>query len=309
MSLFKKPTKEDRRLKMLVFGESGTGKTVTSLYFPSPAVVDIESGTHFYTDKFEMQRILTTDIDIINKAVDELIEDPTGVKTFVLDGISAYWDLLQDKHLKRLRIKKGKPDYTFQPIDYKLLQADMKGFINKLLALDLNIIVTAKSKNEYAQDTTEFMKIIGKRPDGPKDAPYLFDIVLELSFGPNDTRIAKVIKDRTNTLPKEFEYSYQELTKYLDMKELEREPVQLRATQRLNQVSNRTTSITLDGQTIMTAGITTDTFIKLRDLIPHFEEKELKDKLNEDYFISSILDLKEDEAKQFLTDLQAKLNG
>jgi hypothetical protein len=135
----------------------------------------------------------------------------------------------------------------------------------------------------------------------------LFDIVLELMFGPNDTRIAKVIKDRTNTLPKEFEYTYQELTKYLDMKELEREPVALRAVQRLNQVSNRTVAITLDGQTVMTGGITVETFTKLRDIIPHFEERELKDKLQEDYYVGSLLDLKEDEAKQFLTDLQAKL--
>jgi RecA-family ATPase len=44
MSLFKKPTKEDKRLKMLLFGDSGTGKTVTSLYFPSPAVADMEHG-------------------------------------------------------------------------------------------------------------------------------------------------------------------------------------------------------------------------------------------------------------------------
>ena len=135
----------------------------------------------------------------------------------------------------------------------------------------------------------------------------LFDIVLELMFGPNDTRIAKVIKDRTNTLPKEFEYTYQELTKYLDMKELEREPVALRAVQRLNQVSNRTVAITLDGQTVMTGGITVETFTKLRDIIPHFFERELKDKLQEDYYVGSLLDLKEDEAKQFLTDLQAKL--
>jgi hypothetical protein len=198
---------------------------------------------------------------------------------------------------------------TWYKGDYKLLQADLKAFINKLLALDLNIIVTAKSKNEYSADQSEFMKIIGKKPDGPKEAPYLFDVVLELNFGPNETRIAKVIKDRTNTLPKEFEYSYQELTKYLDMKELEREPVQLRATQRLNQVSNRNVSITLDGQTVLTAGITAETLTKLREIIPHFEERELKDKLTEDYFVSSLLDLKEDEAKQFLADLQTKLNG
>jgi DNA-binding ferritin-like protein (Dps family) len=307
MSLFKKPTKEDRRLKLYVYGESGTGKSVTSLYMPSPAVVDLDGGTDFYVDKFDMVRIKTTDIDVVNKAVDELIDNPSGVKTLVIDGMTNYWDLLQDKHLKRLRVKKGKPDYTFQPIDYKLLQADIRAFINKLLALDLNIVMTAKSKKEYSADSSEFMKVIGQKADGPKEVPYLFDVVLELSFGPNETRIARVIKDRTNTLPKEFEYSYQELTKYLDMKELEREPVQLRAVQRLNQVVNRTSSITLDGQAVMTAGITADTLAKLREVIPHFEERELKDKLSEDYFVSSLLDLKEDEARQFLTDLQSKL--
>jgi hypothetical protein len=310
MSLFKKPTKDDRRLKMLIYGDSGTGKTVTSLYFPSPAVVDLDGGTDHYVDKFDFIRLKTTNIDEVNKAVDELIVDPNGVKTFVLDGISNYWDLLQDKHLKRLRVKKANPNYTFQPLDYKLLQSDIKSFINKLLALDSNIIVTAKAKNEYSADQSEFMKIIGKKPDGPKEAPYMFDIVLELNFVPGtEQRTAKVIKDRTNTLPKEFEYTYQELIKYIDMKELEREPVQLRAAQRMNQTTNRTTSIILDGQATMTAGITADTLLKIRDLLPHFDKQELTDKLSEDYFISSILDLKEDEARQFLSDLQAKLTA
>jgi len=308
MSLFKKPTKDDRRLKMLIYGDSGTGKTVTSLYFPSPAVVDLDGGTDHYVDKFDFVRLKTTNIDEVNSAVDELVKDPSGVKTFVLDGISNYWDLLQDKHLKRLRVKKANPNYTFQPLDYKLLQSDLKSFVNKLLALDINIIVTAKAKNEYSADASEFMKVIGKKPDGPKEAPYMFDVVLELNItNGGEGRTAKVIKDRTNTLPKEFEYTYQELVKYIDMKELEREPVQLRAAQRVNAANNRTTAITLDGAVTMTAGITAETLLKIRDLIPHFEEQELKNKLNEDYFIQSVLDLKEDEARQFLADLQAKL--
>jgi hypothetical protein len=290
MSLFKKPTKDDRRLKMYVFGDAGTGKTITSLHMPSPAVIDLEGGTHFYVDKFDFTRIMTADVDAVNNAVDELIENPGEIKTLVLDSFSVYWDLLQDKHLKRLRLKKGKADYTFQPIDYKLLNADAKAFINKLLALDMNIVATARPVNEYAEGG-EFMKVVGKKPYGPKEAPHLFDVVLELRFGPDDTRIAKVIKDRTNTLPKEFEYSYQELIKYVDMKELERAPVQLRAVQKLNQGNNRTTEITLDGKRVMTAGIALETLTKLRELIPNFGEQELKDKLYEDYLVQSLLDL------------------
>ena len=310
MSLFKKPTKDDRRLKMLIYGESGTGKTVTSLYFPSPAVIDMDMGTDHYSDKFEFVRIKTTNTDEATKAVDELIANPQGIKTLVLDGISNFWDQLQEKHLKRLRVKKANPNYSLQPLDYKGLQSDMKAFVNKLLSLDMNIIVTARAKAEYSADASEFMKVIGKKPDGPKDAPFMFDVVLELNFVPGtDERKAKVIKDRTNTLPKEFEYTYQELVKYLDMKELEREPVQLRASQRANLTNNRTTTITLDGKPTMTAGITAETLLKISELIPHFQEEELVTKLSEDYFVQSVLDLKEDEAKQFLSDLQAKLTA
>ena len=310
MSLFNKPTKEERRFKLYVFGASGTGKTIASISFPSPAVIDMDMGTDFYTDKFDMLRIKTTDIDEVNKAVDELIKDPTGVKTLVLDGMSNYWDGLQEKHLKRLRLKNANPNYVLQPKDYKPLKADLKQFINKLLALDLNVVATAKDKAEYSADQSEFMKVVGRIPDGPKEAPFMFDTVLELSIAPDDKRMAKVIKDRTNKLPKEpFEFTYQELVKHLDMAELYREPVQLRATQQLEKSANRTTSITLDGQTVMTAGITAETLTKIKELIPNFDELELKAKLTEDYFVSSLLDLKEDEARQFLADLLMKING
>lgn len=310
MSLFKKPTKEERRFKLYVFGGTGTGKTITAISFPSPAVIDMDMGTDFYTDKFEMVRVKTNDIDEVNKAIDELISNPTGIKTLVLDGMSNYWDLLQEKHLKRLRLKNANPNYVLQPKDYKPLKADLKQFINKLLALDLNIVATAKDKAEYSADQGDFMKVIGRIPDGPKEAPFMFDTVLELSIAPDDKRMAKVIKDRTNKLPREpFEYTYQELVKHLDMEELNRDPVQLRAVQRLEQSANRTTSITLDGQVVMTAGILAETLSKIKELLPQFDELELKAKLTEDYFVSSLLDLKEDEARQFLADLLAKLNG
>lgn len=309
MSLFKKPEKNDRRLKLYVYGGSGTGKTITAISSPSPAVIDMDMGTDFYADKFDMVRIKTTDVDEVNKAVDELIADPSGIKTLVLDGMSNYWDALQEKHLKRLRLKNANPNYVLQPKDYKPIKSDLKQFINKLLALDLNIFATAKDKVEYSAEQGEFMKAIGKIPDGPKEAPFMFDIVLELSITAGDKRMAKVIKDRTNKLPKEpFEYTYQELIKYIDMVELEREPVQLRAMQHLQKGSNRTTSITLDGEAVMTAGITAVTLTAIKDIVSHFNETELKDKLNEDYFVSSLLDLKEDEARQFLADLTQKLS-
>lgn len=259
--------------------------------------------TDWYTKHFTFTRLRTTDIDKAIQSVDDLIKDPTGVKTLVIDSMTKFYELLQEKHLKRLRVKKGNSSYTLQPLDYKLIKSDLKSFINKLIALDLNIIVTAQVKPVYAQDGTEFMKIIGTEPDGPKEIPYLFDVVIELTFGPNDTRIARVIKDRTNTLPKEFEFTYQALTGYFGVKELEREPVKLRAEQILNQLTNRVHKVKHGNKEILTAGVTGPTLALLVEGTKDMAESELKDKLNEDYSVQSFLDLREDEALQFLKDI------
>jgi hypothetical protein len=306
LTLFQETKTEQRRLKLYVFGESGTGKTVTGLHFPGLAVVDMDGGTDWYTDKFKMHRLKTMDIDQVFQAVDDLIKDPTGYKTLLIDSMTKFWELLQEKHLKRLRVKKGSPSYVLQPSDYRVIKSDLKSFINKLLALDLNIVATAQSKKIYANDTTEFMKVVGTEPDSSKDAPYLFDVVLELSFGPNDTRMAKVLKDRTNTLPKEFEYTYQELVKYFGIKDLEREPVQLRAEQVLNQMAGRKNKVKIGNKEILTAGVTAETLRALIEVTKGTNETALRDKLNDEYSVQSLLDLREDEAKMLLTDLQPK---
>ena len=307
MSLFSKPKKEDKRLKMYVYGDTGTGKTVTGLHFPSPAVLDLDKGCDHYVGHFDFEWLKTSDIEEAGKAIDELIADPQKFKTLMIDGMSNYCDLLMEKHIKRLRLKSGKSDYAMQPKDYKPYKHELHVFVNKLLALDMNIIATAKTKPLYASGESEFMKIIGVQDDAHKDIRFMFDVVLELSIGPDNTRIAKVIKDRTNRLPKlneTFEFSWESLTKYLDMEVLNRPPVLLRQQQNLvEQAGKRNTKIKFNGEDKLTAGVTADTLGKLVAIMKKFTEQELNAKLYEDYFVNSMLDLKEDEARQFLLDL------
>ena len=301
--LFTPAAVEERRLKMYLYGAHGTGKTVTALHFPSPAVIDLDGGTDHYASTFTFDRLRTVDSDKVIQSVDDLIADPKDYRTLVIDSFTKFGELLQEKHIRRLRIKKGDSQYVLQPSDYKAIKADIKSFINKLHALDMNIVATAQIKNLYSQDSTEFMKIVGTEPDGPKDAPYLFDVVIQLTYGPEDTRIAKVEKDRTNSLPKSFEFSYQEMAKLFGIKDLERAPVKLRAEKILSQMSNRNVKVKVGSKTLLTAGITGPTLEKVMKQIKGMDKKELKDKLHDDYSIANILDLKEDEAQVFLIDL------
>ena len=119
MSLFTKAEKIPKRLKMYIYGETGTGKTVTSLHFPNPAVIDTERGTEYYGEFFDFQKIETNDPDEANQAIDELLKEPNGFKTLVVDPFTALYDGILDQQVSKMRVKSGNPNYQIQPLDYK----------------------------------------------------------------------------------------------------------------------------------------------------------------------------------------------
>tara|TARA_Y100000004_G_C8951534_1_gene428741 strand:+ start:1581 stop:2507 length:927 start_codon:yes stop_codon:yes gene_type:complete len=302
MSLFTKAEKVPKRLKMYIYGETGTGKTVTSLHFPNPAVIDTERGTEYYGEFFDFHKIETSDPDEANAAIDELLKKPSGFKTLVVDPFTALYDGILEQQLTKMKVKTGNPNYTIQPLDYKHIKAAVKGFIQKLLALDMNIIVTARSKPLYSSE--EFMKLIGSTADGPKELPYMFDVVLELAKSPEDgTFWAKVQKDRTNKLPDSFEFTYKSFTDYLGVDGLERDPVVFNQEKALEKQVGRTKDIEFKGSQIKTAGVSGATLAKLEKVTASVGEDKVKEKLKADYMIDSVLDLREDEAKLLLSDL------
>lgn len=307
MSLFKKAETQADRLKMYVYGDSGTGKTVTSLQFPNVACIDTEKGTKHYGKYFNFDRIETSDPKVVLNAIEELIEDPKNYKTIVIDPFTPIYEKIVDNHLTRLKIKTGNPNYTLQPKDYRPIKAEVKNLIDKLLVLDMNVIVTARSTPLYSQE--EFMKILGTKPDGPKELPYFFDIVLELTKQVKDGKemfIARTEKDRTNTLPKVFEFSYPSFVQYIGIKSLERDPVVFNQKTKLNESTGRNTEITYNNKKIKTAGITANQLKTLEHLAEIVGQDELQDLLNEEFCVNSLLDLKESEAEFLIKDLNEK---
>jgi hypothetical protein len=304
MSMFKKAAKSSHRLKMYIYGETGSGKTITSLHFPSPAVVDAERGTLFYGDQFNFEKIETKDPRVIAEAIDELLEDPQDFKTFVIDPWTEVDNTISTEHLRRMRVKKNNVTYSLQPLDYKAIKEERNLLITKLLALDMNVIVTARAKPQYSDEEGEFMKKIGLMPDGPKELPYLFDVVLELNIESDGTRTARVIKDRSNKLPERFPFSYESFVKYIGVEGLERA-----ADASTQQITHDTTigrhlEITFAGSKINTAGITEAQLTTLSNLVGVVGEGKVKEKLQQDYGVNSMFDLREDEANLFIEDLK-----
>ncbi len=213
-SPFQKAKNLKRRIKVFFWGDSGVGKSTLALHFPQPVVIDMESGTDLYGGAFDFDVLHAANADEVMEAIDWLLSNQHDYRTLIIDPITVYWEALQKKwsdiFLQRNKGSKGyKYDYyDIQPKDWLTIKAELKELIRKLLALDMNVIVTAREKTKYKDGS--FMVPIGETFDGEKSLPYMFDTVVRLYKDEQGRHMGRCLKDRSNKLPKEdFECSYQ----------------------------------------------------------------------------------------------------
>ena len=149
---FAKAGSRDKRLKVFVWGDSGAGKTTLALQFLKPVVIDLEGGTDLYGDAFRFDVLRASTADEVMTAVDWLLGHEHEFRTLVIDPITVYWDALQKKWSDVfLRRNKGSKGYKFefydlQPRDWMTIKAEFKELIRKLIALDMDVVVTARQK-------------------------------------------------------------------------------------------------------------------------------------------------------------------
>jgi len=213
-SPFRKAKTVEKRLKLFLWGDSGAGKTTLALQFPKPVIIDLEGGCDLYGESFDFDVLKATTAEEVSEALDWLLTHKHDYRTLVVDPITIYWDALQkrwsDIFLNRNKGSKGYKFefYDLQPRDWMTLKAEFKDFIRRLIALDMNVIVTARQKTQYADGG--FMKAIGETFDGEKSLPYLFDTIVRLFVDEKGRHMGLCLKDRSNKLPKEaFEAKYE----------------------------------------------------------------------------------------------------
>lgn len=212
-SPFQKAASLIKRLKLFLWGESGVGKTVLALQFPKPVVIDLEGGTDLYGDLYDFSVLRASTADEVTEAVRWLTEHEHPHQTLIIDPITVYWDALQKKWSDIfLRRNKGSKGFRFefydlQPRDWMTVKAEFKELIRTLIALDMNVIVTARQKTQYADGA--FMRAIGETFDGEKSLPYLFDTIVRLYRDEKGRYLGRCLKDRSQKMPAdEFEISY-----------------------------------------------------------------------------------------------------
>jgi hypothetical protein len=213
----KKPTTIEKRLKLLLFGKAGVGKTTAAIQFPKPYLIDTERGAEndSYVKTLNKQGgayFFTNDPDELIAEVQALLSTKHDFKTLIIDPLTTIYNSLCDKGMKEKGEEFGR---------YKMpADRTVKHLLALLLRLDMNVIVTSHAKGEWANGAPT-----GKDTyDCYGKLDYLFDLALEVQKrGPE--RVGVVRKSRIDGFrdTEVFPFSYDDIAEKYGRKVLERE--------------------------------------------------------------------------------------
>jgi GTPase SAR1 family protein len=217
MSLLKAPEMEKRALKVLCFGDTGTGKTLFALSFPKNVITDSEDGYAFYKNNPNIALMATTnsiyDLEEILDEVEELIEK-NEISTFTTDSITKFYANLQyvyqDLVEKRAR-RKGQDvdDAGLSQREWAKIKTTLKRINDTKLMMSskgTNIVDVAQQKDIKEKRGDTFVKV-GVEPDYVKNSNYDYDIIINM-YTEEDKKTGethyygKILKDRTQKYKK-----------------------------------------------------------------------------------------------------------
>ena len=201
----RKPEAVQKRLKLFMFGPAGVGKTTAAIQFPNSYIIDCERGVENY-DKLVTSSgsavFQSNDIHEVIGEVKALLTEKHDYRTLVIDPITTVYNDLLDKCELKVGADFGR--------HYGAANKEMKRLANLILALDMNVVITAHAKTEYGQNLTK----LGYTFDGWRQLDYWFDLVIELNKK-GKKRSAHVVKTRLEQFPDDdmFEWSYDAIKK------------------------------------------------------------------------------------------------
>src|SRR3954469_3407124 len=164
----RKPEAVTKRLKLFMFGPAGVGKTTAALQFPNAYIIDAERGAENYDAVIKEGGSVifqTNDMSDVIQEVKSLLTVKHDYRTLVIDPITTLYNDL----LEKCEHKAG-PDFGRH---YGEANKTMKRLANLIMALDMNVVVTAHAKTEYGEN----LRKLGYTFDGWRQLDYWFDLV------------------------------------------------------------------------------------------------------------------------------------
>ena len=192
------------KAKIMIFGGAGSGKTWTSLDFPSVFYIDTEGGAteDRYTDKLKKSgggyfgvEEGSLSFELVLEQVKALATEKHRYKTIVIDSISKLYQLEIAKEAERLGDKDAFGASKKPAIAY------MRQLISWFARMDMNVILIAHEKTQWGKDERGQQAAIGVTFDAWEKLEYELDLVLN-TFEIAGQHKARVTKSRFATFKK-----------------------------------------------------------------------------------------------------------
>lgn len=208
------------KAKVLIFGDSGVGKTWGSLDFPTPYYIDTEGGASQpqYTDKLQKSGGVYVGVEQGSQDFDEVLEQVKALatekhqfKTVIFDSITKLFALEVARENERL-LNSGKKD------EFGSSKKPAVRYMQRLVAwisrMDMNCVLLAHGKAEWGKNSNGEREEIGKTYDCWDKLIFELDLTLEI-FRAGAKRMARVKKSRLSGFPDGdvFPWSYAEFAK------------------------------------------------------------------------------------------------
>ena len=211
--LAKKATLDDVNLKIMVWGESGSGKSRFALSSPKPIVIDLEGSTRLYAEQFDFYKAevdkantlasnpATLTVNLLKEIIEGQYPDR---KTLVVDPLTDLLDCIEDISARKYEEMIGKKVSDLNAVQktkwYAYRRETVRNVLNQLKDIPMNLILVARAKNLW--DTKDGkMQPVGLTYDALDIVEYLMDIVIQLEKNGDETK-AIVKKSRIGNLPK-----------------------------------------------------------------------------------------------------------
>lgn len=213
--MFVKAKKVKRYIKVALWGDKKSGKTRFALSFPKPCVIDTERGTLMYADKYDFAVKDANRWNELLQALDALEKGDHEFETLVIDSLTIFWQDLIDVQIEYVRNRRG--NEVLSTGDWGTIKRRWKSFINRLVDLNMHVVLVMREKDEYTTETDqrtgeEKSKKTGEHlPDAEKSTGYVFDFILHLLTREDKKKktsqhIVQVDGSRRDEIPKYSEY-------------------------------------------------------------------------------------------------------
>lgn len=208
MIKIEKPGTHKKGLKILVYGDTGTGKTSFALTFPKSLILDTEDGYEWYenTEKAKNMAgiVRSQSFDDLDDLLDQLERDSSEYSTFVIDSETKIYENLQEALLdvEERRARKKHRDELDANISQrswgKIKQISLRLQNEKIRLASQGVnIVSVSQAADVMENSGDTMVKVGEKPDMHKKAKYDYDIKLRL-FIKDGKYYGEVEKDRTD---------------------------------------------------------------------------------------------------------------